>query len=50
MHEKDRPLIMAIQDYLGVIGYVSKPNKALTVEFRVSTLKDLVNVILPPFR
>lgn len=49
MHEKDRPLIMAIQNYFGGIGYVSKPNKALTVEFRVSTLKDLVNVILPHF-
>ena len=49
MHEKDRPLILAIQNYYGSIGYVSKPNKALTVEFRVSTLKDLVMVILPHF-
>jgi len=49
MHEKDRALIQAIQDFFGGIGYVSKPNKASTVEFRVSTLKDLVNVILPHF-
>ena len=49
MHEKDRPLILAIQNYFGGIGYISKPNKALTVEFRVSTLKDIVNVILPHF-
>jgi hypothetical protein len=49
MHEKDRPLILAIQNYYGSIGYVSKPNKGLTVEFRVSTLKDLVMVILPHF-
>ena len=49
MHEKDRPLILAIQNYFGGIGYISKPNKASTVEFRVSTLKDLVNVILPHF-
>jgi hypothetical protein len=49
MHEKDRPLILAIQNYFGGIGYVSKPNKASTVEFRVSTLKDLVNIILPHF-
>lgn len=49
MHEKDRALIQAIQNYFGGIGYVSKPNKASTVEFRVSTLKDLVNVILPHF-
>ena len=49
MHEKDRPLILAIQNYFGGIGYISKSNKASTVEFRVSTLKDLVNVILPHF-
>jgi hypothetical protein len=49
MHEKDRPLIMAIQNYFGGIGYVSKPNKASTVEFRVSTLKDLVYIIIPHF-
>jgi hypothetical protein len=49
MHEKDRALIQAIQNYLGGICYVSKPNKASTVEFRVSTLKDLVDVILPHF-
>ena len=49
MHEKDRALIQAIQNYFGGIGYVSKPNKASTVEFRVSTLKDLVDVILPHF-
>jgi len=47
--EKDRALIKAIPNYFGGIGYVSKPNKASTVEFRVSSLKDLVNVILPHF-
>ena len=49
MHERDRPLILAIQNYFGGIGYISKPNKASTVEFRVSTLKDLVGVIIPHF-
>lgn len=49
MYEKDRALIKAVQDYFGGIGYVSKPNKASTVEFRVSTLKYLVDVILPHF-
>ena len=49
MHEKDRPLILAIQNYFGGIGYISKPSKASTVEFRVSTLKDLVGVIIPHF-
>ena len=27
MHEKDRPLILAIQNYFGGIGYISKSNK-----------------------
>jgi NADH:ubiquinone oxidoreductase subunit K len=49
MHEKDRDLIQSIQEFFGGIGSVSKPNKASTVEFRVSTLKDLVNVIIPHF-
>lgn len=35
--------------FFGGIGYVSKHNKTSTVEFRVNTLKDLVNVILPHF-
>lgn len=29
--------------------YISKPNKASTIEFRVTTVKDLVNVIVPHF-
>jgi hypothetical protein len=29
--------------------YVSKPNNTSTVEFRVSTLKDIINVIIPHF-
>lgn len=29
--------------------YISKPNNTSTVEFRVSTLKDIINVILPHF-
>jgi hypothetical protein len=49
MHEKDRALIQSIQDFFGGIGYLSKLNKTSTVEFRVSTLKDLVDVILPHF-
>jgi len=49
MHEKDRVLIKSIQNFFGGIGYVSKPNKNSTVEFRVSTLKDLVDIILPHF-
>jgi hypothetical protein len=32
-----------------VIGHVSKPNNYSMVEFRVSTVKDLVDVIIPHF-
>ena len=49
MHEKDRALIKSIQDFFEGIGYISKLNKNSTVEFRVSTLKDLVHVIIPHF-
>ena len=49
MHERDRPLILSIQNFFNGIGYVSKPNNSFTVEFRVSTLKDIVNVIIPHF-
>jgi hypothetical protein len=49
MQEKDRVLIQSIQEFFGAIGYVSKLNNSSAVEFRVSTLKDLVDVILPHF-
>lgn len=49
MHEKDRDLILIIQEYFGGIGYISNPNNNLTVEFRVSTIKDLTKVIVPHF-
>lgn len=49
MHEKDRALIQSIQDFFGGIGYVSKPNHLSMVEFRVSTVKELVDVIIPHF-
>jgi hypothetical protein len=49
MHEKDRNLILLIQDFFGGIGHISKPNNRSTVEFRVNTLTDLVNIILPHF-
>jgi hypothetical protein len=52
MHEKDRVLIDSIKEYFGGIGYVSKLNNTYaqaSVEFRVSTTKDIVGVILPHF-
>ena len=50
MHEIDRVLIENIRKYFGNIGYISKPNdKNLTVEFRVNTLNDLIDIIIPHF-
>ena len=49
MHERDRDLMMKIQEFFGGIGYVSNPNKNTAVEFRVSTINDLTNVIIPHF-
>lgn len=49
MHEKDRGLIQSISNYFSGVGYVTKPNKFSMVEFRVSTLKDIVDVIIPHF-
>jgi len=49
MHEKDRALIQSIQCFFGGIGHVSKPNNSSMVEFRVNTVKDLVDVIIPHF-
>jgi hypothetical protein len=49
MHEKDRALIQSIQDFFGGIGSVSKPNNTSMVEFRVSALKDIINIVIPHF-
>ena len=49
MHEIDRDLMEKIQTFFGGIGYISKPSNNSTVEFRVSTLNDIVNVIIPHF-
>jgi hypothetical protein len=46
LHISDTPLIELVKKYFGGIGYISNPDKK-TVEFRVSTIKDIVNVIIP---
>jgi len=54
MHEIDRDLMEKFSNFFsslegGSIGYISKPSNNSTVEFRVSTLNDIVNVIIPHF-
>ena len=49
MHEIDRALIEKVSEFFGGIGHVSKPNIRSTVEFRINSLNDIVNVIIPHF-
>ena len=49
LNHRESPLIQKILEFFGGVGNVSKPNKRSTVEFRVSTQKDLETIILPHF-
>ena len=49
LHDKDRALLLSIQNYFGGIGYISKINDKSTVEFRVSDITSLNNIIIPHF-
>lgn len=49
LHEKDRALLLLIQNYFGNVGYISKINDKSTVEFRVSDITSLNNIIIPHF-
>jgi hypothetical protein len=49
LHEKDRALLLLIKNYFGNIGLISKINNKSTVEFRVSDLTSLNNIIIPQF-
>lgn len=49
LHEKDRTLLLLIQSYFDNIGYISKLNDKSTVEFRVSDITSLNNIIIPHF-
>nr|YP_010743683.1 NADH dehydrogenase subunit 4L [Diaporthe sojae]WET30429.1 NADH dehydrogenase subunit 4L [Diaporthe sojae] len=49
LHEKDRALLLLIKNYFYNIGYISKINDRSTVEFRVSDITSLNNIIIPHF-
>ena len=49
LHEVDRALLLLIQNYFDNVGYISKLNDKLTVEFRVSDITSLNNLIIPHF-
>lgn len=49
LHEKDRALLLLIQNYFDNIGYISKLNDRSTVEFRVSDITSFNNIIIPHF-
>jgi hypothetical protein len=49
LHISDTPLIESVRKYFGNIGYITISTVRNTVEFRVSTIKEIVNVIIPHF-
>lgn len=49
MHISDAPLLESVRKYFGNIGNIYTSTVRNTVEFRVSTIKDIVNVIIPHF-
>jgi len=49
LHYKDLPLLKLIQNYFGGIGFILEDIKKDRAEFRVSSLEELVTVILPHF-
>lgn len=49
MHKKNKTLIQFIQNLFGNIDYLSKHNNILRVKFKVSTIKDIINIIIPNF-
>ena len=46
LHEKDRALLLLIINSFHNIGYISKINEKSTVEFRVSDITSLKNIII----
>lgn len=49
LHEKDRALLLLIQNYFYNVGYISTLKGGSTVEFRVSDITSLNNIIIPHF-
>jgi hypothetical protein len=49
LHKKDIALLELIQSSLLGVGNITKQNKYEMVDFRVTSLKDLINVIIPHF-
>ena len=48
MHQKDLALLKLIQSYFGEVGDIADQGKGC-VQYRVSSIKDLTNVIIPHF-
>ena len=46
LHEKDRPLLVAIQSYFKGAGAISEVNNNL-IQYNVSAIGDIINVIIP---
>lgn len=49
LHEKDLPQLLAIQKYFKGIGNILEDSKNKLVFFKVTNVKDIVNLIIPHF-
>lgn len=49
IHVKDLPLLYAIQKFFGGIGYIHISKNRQTAVFKITKLKDIIDVIIPHF-
>ena len=49
LHVKDLPLLYAIQNFFGGIGFIVMNKKRQTASFQVTKIRDIINVIIPHF-
>lgn len=49
LHSKDLPLLLAIQSFFGGIGIVQIYSNRKVVYYKVQSIKDLTNMVIPHF-
>lgn len=49
-HTRDLPLIISLQEYFGGTGYRTTDHKRKIVQYHISTIEDIVNIVIPHFQ
>jgi hypothetical protein len=49
MHSKDSDLLVLVQQFFKGVGFFTQDVKANTVNYSVTKLSDLINIIIPHF-